>query len=158
MPIGKMTHSPTFWRFEFLAADYSAQPGEIARLKTSLPDYFSWLEMLLNVVFNFVPRPLTTAMIATDIPAAIRPYSMAVAPLSSSRNRWASFFILRSSYCYFSCEEMLLNALLSDVPMEFTAVTITIEIPAAISAYSILVAAASSFAKRVTSFRMGALV
>ena len=50
---------------------------------------------------------------------------------------------------------MLLNVLLSDVPMEFTAATITIEIPAAISAYSIAVAPESLFAKRVTSFHIG---
>ena len=43
-------------------------------------DYLSWVEMLLNLVFSLVPRPLTTAMIATEMPAAIRPYSMAVAP------------------------------------------------------------------------------
>jgi hypothetical protein len=43
--------------------------------------------MLLNVVFSFVPRPFTTAMIATEIPAAMRPYSMAVAPHSSFRKR-----------------------------------------------------------------------
>jgi hypothetical protein len=36
--------------------------------------------MLVNLVFRFVPRPLTTVMIAIEIPAAIRPYSMAVAP------------------------------------------------------------------------------
>ncbi len=36
--------------------------------------------MLVNLAFNVVPRPLTTAMIATEMPAAMRPYSMAVAP------------------------------------------------------------------------------
>ena len=40
---------------------------------------------------------------------------------------------------YLSWLEMLLNVLFSDVPIEFTAATITIEIPAAISAYSIAV-------------------
>jgi hypothetical protein len=34
---------------------------------------------------------------------------------------------------------MLLNVLFSDVPIEFTAATITIEIPAAMMAYSIAV-------------------
>jgi hypothetical protein len=53
---------------------------------------------------------------------------------------------------YFSCEEMLLNVLFSDVPIEFTAATITIEIPAAMRAYSMAVAPASSFAKCKTSF------
>ena len=35
-----------------------------------------------------VPRPLTTAMIAIEIPAAIRPYSIAVAPLSFFKNAY----------------------------------------------------------------------
>ena len=38
------------------------------------------------MVFSFVPRPFTTAMTAIEMPAAIRPYSMAVAPDSSRRN------------------------------------------------------------------------
>jgi hypothetical protein len=42
--------------------------------------YFNAVETVEKVLFNWVPRPCTTAMIATAIPAAIRPYSMAVAP------------------------------------------------------------------------------
>jgi hypothetical protein len=37
-------------------------------------------------VFRLVPSPFTTAMIASEMPAAIRPYSIAVAPLSSDMN------------------------------------------------------------------------
>src|SRR6185312_9972532 len=48
--------------------------------------YLSWVEILENVVLSWVPRPFTTAMMATEMPAAIRPYSIAVAPLSSRRN------------------------------------------------------------------------
>jgi hypothetical protein len=36
--------------------------------------------MLVNWVLRFDPRLLTTAMMANAMPAAIRPYSMAVAP------------------------------------------------------------------------------
>jgi len=43
-------------------------------------DYLSCVEMLVKLVFSLVPRPFTTAMIATEMPAAMRPYSMAVAP------------------------------------------------------------------------------
>lgn len=45
-------------------------------------------EVLIEVNFSFrlVPRPLTTAMIASEMPAAINPYSIAVAPDSSFRN------------------------------------------------------------------------
>jgi len=48
--------------------------------------YFSCVEMLLNLVFNVVPMELTVAMITTEMPAAMRPYSIAVAPDSSFRN------------------------------------------------------------------------
>src|SRR6185295_4310084 len=54
--------------------------------------YFNEVLMSLNLVFRFVPRPLTTAMIARAIPAAIRPYSIAVAPDSSDMNFAKSFF------------------------------------------------------------------
>ena len=57
------------------------------------PDYFSWVEMLEKVVFSLVPRPLTTAMIATEMPAAMRPYSMAVAPELSFTKRETRVFI-----------------------------------------------------------------
>src|SRR6516165_7654590 len=48
--------------------------------------YFSEVLMASNLLLRFVPTPFTTAMIARAIPAAIRPYSMAVAPDSSVKN------------------------------------------------------------------------
>ena len=42
--------------------------------------YFSELLTDVKVLLRLVPRPLTAAMIASAIPAAIRPYSIAVAP------------------------------------------------------------------------------
>jgi hypothetical protein len=56
------------------------QPVRVGR------DYFSWVEMLVNLVFKVEPIVLTTAMMATEMPAAMRPYSMAVAPDSFFRN------------------------------------------------------------------------
>ena len=47
--------------------------------------YFNCDEIEEKVVLSFVPRPFTTLMIATEMPAAIRPYSMAVAAVSSFR-------------------------------------------------------------------------
>jgi hypothetical protein len=41
--------------------------------------------MLVNLVFGEVPRVFTTAMMAIEMPAAIRPYSIAVAPDSFLR-------------------------------------------------------------------------
>ena len=49
--------------------------------------YFSDVETLENVVLSAVPNPAITAMMATAMPAAINPYSMAVAPRSSPRKR-----------------------------------------------------------------------
>jgi len=40
--------------------------------------------MLLNTPFRLVPSPLTTAMMATDMPAAINPYSIAVAHITET--------------------------------------------------------------------------
>lgn len=44
-------------------------------------DYFRELLIEANFVLSLVPSPFTTAMIASEIPAAISPYSVAVAPL-----------------------------------------------------------------------------
>jgi hypothetical protein len=61
-----------------------------------LTPYLSWVEMLLNFEFNAEPRPFTTDMIATEMPAAMRPYSMAVAADSSLAKRESIFFIVNS--------------------------------------------------------------
>jgi hypothetical protein len=56
--------------------------------------YFNELLIDANVVLSLVPTPLTTEMIASAIPAAINPYSMAVAAVSSARNLRTSCFML----------------------------------------------------------------
>lgn len=48
--------------------------------------YFKELLIDVNWVLRVVPSPLTAAMIARAMPAAISPYSIAVAPASSDRN------------------------------------------------------------------------
>jgi hypothetical protein len=64
--------------------------------------YFSAVETLVKVVFSFEPRLPTAAMIAIEIPAAISPYSMAVAPCSSARNRFNVMLMYESpSICRF---------------------------------------------------------
>lgn len=55
-------------------------------LEKGMRRYFSDVLMEVNFSFRLVPRPLTTAMIASEIPAAISPYSIAVAPDSSFQN------------------------------------------------------------------------
>jgi hypothetical protein len=51
----------------------------------SLGRYFSAVEIDEKVLLRWVPSPVITGMIATAIPAAMRPYSMAVAADSSFR-------------------------------------------------------------------------
>lgn len=49
-------------------------------------NYFKEVLIEPNFSFMLVPRLFTTVMIASAIPAAIRPYSIAVAPDSSDQN------------------------------------------------------------------------
>src|ERR1700704_5324790 len=63
-----------------------------------LPAFASELETFENVVLSCPPREFTTAIIATEMPAAIRPYSMAVAPDSSFAKRLTRVFIVFAPY------------------------------------------------------------
>ena len=60
-------------------------------------NYFIAVETDEKVVFKLVPRAWTVAMIATAMPAAMRPYSMAVAPVSSAKKRITIVVIWMSS-------------------------------------------------------------
>src|SRR5258708_37615243 len=76
----------------FTAATLAAKEGDRVlgapgpEMPPEMGSYFSELLMLSNFVLSWVPRPFTMVMIAIAIPAAIRPYSMAVAPDSSLKN------------------------------------------------------------------------
>jgi hypothetical protein len=48
--------------------------------------YFNESLIEVNLVFRFVPSPLAAVMIASAIPAAINPYSIAVAPTGHPQN------------------------------------------------------------------------
>ena len=48
----------------------------------------------VNLALRLVPRPFTAARMTIEIPAAISPYSMAVAPESSRKNFKTKFFIV----------------------------------------------------------------
>jgi hypothetical protein len=61
-------------------------PGAYARSREkqqTVTDYFNDPLIEVNFSFRVVPRPFTAAIIASEIPAAISPYSIAVAPDSS---------------------------------------------------------------------------
>jgi hypothetical protein len=66
---------------------HRAQPGggflQVVPLRRET--YFNEVLMDVNCEFRVDPRPLTTAIMASAIPAAIRPYSIAVAPDSSDK-------------------------------------------------------------------------
>ena len=51
----------------------------------SVGDYLMLPETVVNVVERLVPTAVTAPMITTAMSAAMRPYSMAVAPLSSAK-------------------------------------------------------------------------
>jgi hypothetical protein len=72
----------------FATVGHETDPDEAALRKAAFRSdhYFSEVLTELNTVFRLVPRPLTAAMIARAIPAAISPYSMAVAADSSAKN------------------------------------------------------------------------
>ena len=58
-----------------------------------LPALPSWLDTLVKVFTSEPPSAFTTEMIATEMPAAIRPYSMAVAPDVSCAKRMKTDFM-----------------------------------------------------------------
>jgi hypothetical protein len=77
--------------------DFDQQAKPLRRFRL---DYLSAVETDENVVFRFVPRPCTTAMIATEMPAAMSPYSMAVAAVSSFKKEDKRFFIGNSFWSH----------------------------------------------------------
>jgi hypothetical protein len=79
MPVW-MTFAAVGDRVSFLEGQPSRDPPRDAAR------YFNELLMEVNLVFSLVPRPSTMLMIASEMPAAIKPYSMAVAPVSSLKN------------------------------------------------------------------------
>jgi hypothetical protein len=58
-----------------------------------VPDYFNEVLTVVNTVVKLVPTPFTAAMIAMAMPAAIKAYSMAVAPDSLAKNLDSNAFI-----------------------------------------------------------------
>ena len=57
------------------------------RLGAGAPEtYFNEVLIAVNLLLSLEPSPFTTVMMASAMPAAIRPYSMAVAAVSSFKN------------------------------------------------------------------------
>ena len=75
----------------------------------------------VNTPLRLVPRPFTAAMIAIEIPAAMSPYSMAVAPVSSRQSRKTKFFIVLPSNVFAETESTPTLRLhdLSALPLDF---------------------------------------
>jgi hypothetical protein len=53
--------------------------------KETARTHFNEVLIEVNLSLRLLPKPFTTAIIASAIPAAIRPYSIAVAPDSSDK-------------------------------------------------------------------------
>src|SRR5438270_255500 len=105
--------------------------------------YCRAVAIALNLADRLVPTRLIAPMITTDISPAISPYSMAVAPDLSRRNRLRKLCIgnlLIDGAGYFSAVAIALNLPDRLVPTDVTAVMITTEISAAIRPYSMAVA------------------
>ena len=58
----------------------NVSPEQIFPPEKGPRSYFNELLIEVKLVLSVVPRPFTAATIAIEIPAAIRPYSIAVAP------------------------------------------------------------------------------
>jgi hypothetical protein len=65
-----------------MSSDLNLLPGK----ETEALTYFNELLIEVKFVLRVVPRPFTAAIIASEMPAAMRPYSIAVAPDSSDKN------------------------------------------------------------------------
>ena len=79
----KILASKYLWQFDrSLQAPVWGYPTENSYYRDA-----SSVEMLLNVVLRLLPSVVAPAIRATEIRAAIRPYSIAVAPDSSFRKR-----------------------------------------------------------------------
>ena len=80
------------------------KPGNFRRrvslVVRMIENYFRLVEILVNVVDKLVPTAVTPVIITTAIKAAIKPYSMAVAPFLSCRNVLSNEVIARSQSCY----------------------------------------------------------
>jgi hypothetical protein len=73
-------------------------------VRTARSHYLSELLIEVNFVLSLVPSPFTTVMIARAIPAAINPYSIAVAPDSSIQNFRMCVFIPQPNTTGFKIE------------------------------------------------------
>ena len=78
--------------------------------------YLSAVCTEVKVVFNFEPSPATTVMIATEMPAAIKPYSISVAPRSSFPNRDRSFVMSDLPLVTATARETIMGALRERCP------------------------------------------
>jgi len=68
------------WKATRVSLDASRMPRRLLREADAGQAYLSEDEMFVKLVLSAVPNPFTTAMIASEMPAAIKPYSIAVAP------------------------------------------------------------------------------
>jgi hypothetical protein len=85
---GRLRSKPmwTFTHPKKRPCGYAVDMLRTTRALAQVCAYFNELLIDVNLVLSFVPSPFTAAMIASAMPAAINPYSIAVAPDSSAMN------------------------------------------------------------------------
>src|SRR3954453_15324141 len=107
------------WKVDISPQHPWPKTKETGRLARPVPNgprngrYFSELLMVSKFVLSLLPRPFTAVMIAIAIPAAIQPYSMAVAPDSSLKNDLMTDFIAGSDLGFMFLEPRVLPQFLS---------------------------------------------
>ena len=78
-------------RFVYLRSKAPTRAALVRLNRRRCARYFSASFTLVKVVSSFDPSWPTTVMIAIEMPAAMRPYSMAVAPLSSTKTHRTAY-------------------------------------------------------------------
>src|SRR5262244_3339367 len=81
----------------------SREAGALGKLADTDAAYLRPFCTVVNVPLRLVPTFFTTVMMATEMPAAMRPYSMAVAPDSSFTKRLTRVFITWLLRCTRGC-------------------------------------------------------
>ena len=84
MYVGAASQFAAFAPADDRLAKIERPPSHGSPSKSSDPEplgaYFNAVETDMNVLFKLLPRVCTVAMIAMEMPAASKPYSIAVAP------------------------------------------------------------------------------
>jgi hypothetical protein len=100
-----------------VSARHKKGPGDVPpgpENAAGCSNYFSEVLIVLKFALSWVPTPCTAVMIAIAIPAAISPYSIAVAPDSSLINLKISVFMFGPALIFDPSEQRVLKSSVSE--------------------------------------------